>query len=51
MDGNWGVTAVSPRVEWLFVAVLENYASPEALRNGPLTNDAVTGVGSWYGAT
>ncbi len=43
VSGNWGVT-VGPRVEWLFVAVLENYASPEALANGPLVNDTVTGT-------
>ena len=43
MNGNWGITDVWPRVEWLYIAVPENYASPEALRNGPLTNETVTG--------
>ena len=43
VPGNWGVTA-SPSVEWLYVAVLENYASPEALANGPVTNETVTGA-------
>ena len=41
VPGNWGMTS-APRVEWLAVAVLENYASPEALANGPLTNETVT---------
>lgn len=41
--GNWGITSV-PRIEWLSVAVLENYASAEALANGPLTNETVTGT-------
>ena len=44
MDGNWGITAAGGRVEWLSVIVLENYASPEALANGPLTNEPVTGT-------
>ena len=43
MTGNWGVTACLP-VEWLSIAVLENYASPEALANGPIVNDTVTGT-------
>jgi hypothetical protein len=43
VPGNWGVTAV-PHVEWLYVAVTENYASPEALANGPVVNDTVTGT-------
>ena len=41
--GNWGITS-APRIEWLSVAVVENYASPEALANGPLTNETVTGA-------
>ena len=41
--GNWGVTS-GPRIEWLYIAVTENYASPEALLNGPLTNETVTGA-------
>lgn len=43
MNGNWGVTAAWPPVQWLHVAVTENYASPEALANGPVTNETVTG--------
>ena len=43
VPGNWGVT-VGPQVEWLSAAVLENYASPEALANGPVVNDTVTGT-------
>ena len=42
VPGSWGITA-GPHVEWLSVAVTENYASPEALANGPATNDTVTG--------
>jgi hypothetical protein len=42
VPGNWGITA-GPRVEWLSVAVLENYASPQALASGPAVNDTVTG--------
>ena len=41
MDGNWGITSNVP-VTWQ-VALTENWASPEALANGPLTNDTVTG--------
>ncbi len=41
--GNWGISC-GPRVEWLCVAVTENYASPEALANHPGTNDTVTGT-------
>jgi len=41
--GNWGITS-APRIEWLSVAVMENYASPEALANGPIVNDTVTGA-------
>jgi hypothetical protein len=40
--GNWGVTATTP-VEWLYVAVTENYATPGALASGPVVNDTVTG--------
>ena len=36
VPGNWGITA-GRHVEWLSVAVTENYASPEALANGPAT--------------
>jgi hypothetical protein len=43
MTGNWGITAACP-VTWLYVAVTENQASPEALRNGPLVNEIVTGT-------
>ena len=43
VPGNWGVTSGS-QVEWLHVAVVENYASPEALANGPIVNDVVTGT-------
>ncbi len=42
VPGNWGATAV-PHVEWLYVTVTENYASPGALASGPLVNDTVTG--------
>lgn len=42
MDGNWGTTTGFP-VTWLHIAVTENQASQEALRNGPLTNETVTG--------
>ncbi len=42
IPGNWGVTA-APQVEWLYAAVTENYASPEALASGPMVNDTVTG--------
>lgn len=42
LSGNWGVTS-APQVKWLTVAVLENYASPEALANGPISNETVTG--------
>ena len=43
VPGNWGVTA-GPQVQWLSVAVTENYASPEALASGPIVNDTVTGT-------
>lgn len=43
VPGNWGITA-GPQVEWLSVAVLENRVSPEALANGPLVNETVTGT-------
>jgi hypothetical protein len=46
MTGNWGVTSCPP-VLWLAVAVTENYATPEAIRNGPLVNDTVTGTATW----
>ena len=42
IPGNWGVTT-GAQIEWLYVAVLENSTTPEALANGPLTNDTVTG--------
>lgn len=42
MNGNWGVTAACP-VEWLYVAVTQNSTSREALANGPVTNETVTG--------
>jgi hypothetical protein len=41
--GNYGVTSATP-IQWLHVAVIENYAGPEALANGPLVNDTVTGT-------
>jgi hypothetical protein len=44
MDGNWGITSAGSCVEWLLLAVLENYASPEALANGPHVNEPVTGT-------
>ena len=43
MTGNWGITSGSPGITWLLVAVTENRASREALLNGPLVNDTVTG--------
>ena len=43
VPGNWGVTS-GPQVEWLHVTLAENYASPEALANGPAVNDTVTGT-------
>jgi len=43
IPGNWGVTA-GAQIEWLYVAVLENSTTPEALANGPLVNDTVTGA-------
>lgn len=47
MNGNWNITCGQP-VTWLYVAVTENYASPEALANGPLTNTTVTGPAMAY---
>lgn len=43
MTGNWSITAACT-VEWTLIAVLENSAGREALANGPLVNDTVTGT-------
>ena len=42
MNGNWGITSVLP-VQWLYIAITRNDASSQALANGPLVNDTVTG--------